>query len=134
EENIDKVIHCVTRLRFYLKDNTISDKDKIENLNGVMGVVESGGQYQIIVGEAVDEIYKKVISQLSVSDEEISEEQSIVHPTENLSMFAIVKYWVNRLIGVITGAVVPVLSILVASVIINSFLTILNNTNLITSL
>src|SRR5699024_11680662 len=55
EENIDKVIHCVTRLRFYLKDNTIPDKDKIENLNGVMGVVESGGQYQIIVGEARSE-------------------------------------------------------------------------------
>src|SRR5690625_4645200 len=91
EENIDKVIHCVTRLRFYLKDKTIPDKNKIENLNGVMGVVESGGQYQIIVGEAVDEIYKKVISQLFVSDEEISEEQSILHPTENLSMFGKVR-------------------------------------------
>src|SRR5699024_11601662 len=84
EENIDKVIHCVTRLRFYIKDKTIPAKNKIENLNGVMGIVESGGQYQIIVGEAVDEIYKKVISQLFVSDEEISEEQSTLHPTETL--------------------------------------------------
>src|SRR5699024_11503501 len=98
EENIDKVIHCVTRLRFYLKNKTIHDKNKIENLNGVMDVVETGGQYQIIVGEAVDEINKKVISQLFVSDEEISEEQSILHPTENLSMFGKVKYWVNQLI------------------------------------
>src|SRR5690625_985378 len=132
EENIDKVIHCVTRLRFYLKDNTIPDKDKIENLNGVMGVVESGGQYQIIVGEAVDEIYKKVISQLSVSDEEISEEQSILHPTETLSLFAKVRYWVNQLIGIITGAVVPVISILAASGIIKSFLAVLTTSNLIT--
>src|SRR5699024_8928628 len=122
EENIDKVIHCVTRLRFYLKDKTIPDKNKIENLNGVMGVVESGGQYQIIVGEAVDEIYKKVISQLFGYDEEISEEQSILHPTDNLSMFGKVKYWVNQLIGIITGAVVPVISILAASGIIKSFL------------
>src|SRR5699024_2083322 len=122
EENIDKVIHCVTRLRFYLKDKTIPDKNKIENLNGDMGVVESGGQYQIIVGEAVDEIYKKVISQLCVSDEEISEEQSILHPSENLCMFGKVKYWVNQLIGIITGAVVPVISILAASGIIKSFL------------
>src|SRR5699024_3772424 len=82
--NIDKVLHCVTRLRFDLRDRTIPDMNKIENLNGVMGVVESGRQYQIIVGESVDEIYKKVISQLFVSDEEISEEQSILHPTENL--------------------------------------------------
>src|SRR5699024_5686630 len=128
EENIDKVIHCVTRLRFYSKDNTIPDKDKIENLNGVMGVVESGGQYQIIVGEAVDEIYKKVISQLSVSDEELS----TLHPTETLSLFAKVKYWVNQLIGIITGAVVPVISILAASGIIKSFLAVLTTSNLIT--
>src|SRR5699024_10105506 len=130
EENIDKVIHCLTRLRFYLKDKTIPDKNKIENLNGVMGVVESDGQHQIIVGEAVDEIDTKVITQLFVSDEEISEEQSIVHPTENRSMFGKVKSWVNQLIGIITGAVVPVISILAASGIITSFLAVLTTSNL----
>src|SRR5699024_9110379 len=98
EENINKVIHCVTRLRFYLKDNTIPNKDRIENLNGVMGVVESGGQYQIVVGEAVEEVYKQVISQLSVSDDEVSEEPSITPSTENLSVFGTIKYWVNQLI------------------------------------
>src|SRR5699024_715735 len=121
-ENIDKVIHCVTRLRFYLKDKTIPDKNKIENLNGGMGVVESGGQYQIIVGEAVDEIYNKVISELVVYDEDISEEQSNLHPTEDRSMFGKVKYWVNQLIGIITGAVVHVISTLAATGIIKSFL------------
>ncbi len=42
-ENIDKIIHCVTRLRFYLKYNTIADKDKLQDLDRVIEVVESGG-------------------------------------------------------------------------------------------
>src|SRR5699024_11895779 len=63
---------------------------------------------------------------------EISEEQSILHPTENLSMFGKVKYWVNQLIGIITGAVVPVISILAASGIIKSFLAVLTTSNLFT--
>src|SRR5699024_12355137 len=74
----------------------------------------------------------KVISQLSVSDEEISEEQSTLHPTETLSLFAKVKYWVNQLIGIITGAVVPVISILAACGSIKSFLAVLTTSHLIT--
>ena len=38
EENIDNVIHCITRLRFYLKDDSKADTGSIENLSGVMGV------------------------------------------------------------------------------------------------
>src|SRR5699024_8071704 len=112
--------------------NTIPDKAKIENLHGVMGVVEAGGQYQIIVGEAVEEIYKQVISQLSVSDEDISEEPSTTNSTEDLSVFGKIKYWINQLIGIITGAVMPVISILAASGIIKSFLAVLTTSNIIT--
>src|SRR5699024_8663150 len=83
-------------------------------------------------GDAVDEIYKKVISQLSVSDEEIYEEQSTLHHTETLLLFAKVKYWVNQLIVIIIGAVVLVIGIIAASGLIKSLRAILTTSNLIT--
>src|SRR5699024_12326530 len=73
-----------------------------------------------------------IISQLIVADEVIAEEHAILHPTENLSMSGKVKYWVNQLIGIITGAVGPVISILAASRIIKSFLAVLTTSKLIT--
>lgn len=42
-ENVNSVIHCVTRLRFKLKDNLLPDKEKIKQIDGVITVVESGG-------------------------------------------------------------------------------------------
>lgn len=74
ENNIDSVTHCVTRLRFYLKDPTKADKDALEELSGVMGVVEANGQFQVIVGQAVDSIYKELTKQLSESSHENTED------------------------------------------------------------
>lgn len=46
-KNIDSLIHCVTRLRFVLKDENIANDNTIKNMNGVISVVKSGGQYQV---------------------------------------------------------------------------------------
>lgn len=46
-ENIESVIHCATRLRFKLKQSASADKDKVNNLDGVIAAVESGGQFQV---------------------------------------------------------------------------------------
>lgn len=45
-ENVNSVIHCVTRLRFKLKDNQLPDKEKIKQIDGVITVVESGGNFR----------------------------------------------------------------------------------------
>lgn len=131
EENIDKVMHCVTRLRFHLKNEAIPNKNEIENLDGVMGVVQSGGQYQVIVGEAVDDIYKEVASLLPFTEDRVAEEVD-AHPTEDLNAFGKMKYWFNQLIGIITGSVAPVISILAASGIIKSILSVLTTSGIIT--
>ena len=61
KDNVINVFHCVTRLRFNLKDESIPDTDEIKKLQGVLGVNISGGQYQIIIGQDVSKLYKKVI-------------------------------------------------------------------------
>lgn len=66
KENVFNVAHCNTRLRFNLKDDGIPDDEKIEEIPGVFGVVRSGGQYQIIVGQEVDKIYQIVIKKLGL--------------------------------------------------------------------
>lgn len=131
EKNIESVIHCVTRLRFYLKDDRLPKKDEIENLDGVMGIVEAGGQFQVVVGPAVDDIYKEVMAQLSVTDDDSFDEQTSSNSSENRTSLEKVKHALNQLLGIITGSMMPIISILAASGIIKSILAILTTTNLI---
>lgn len=72
EKNIKNLTHCVTRLRFTLYDDKKANKHAIENLEGVLGVQEQGGQFQVIVGSKVNKVYQELIgnSQLSFSEEE----------------------------------------------------------------
>lgn len=131
EENIDNVIHCVTRLRFYLKDEAKPNDEAINNLKGVMGVVRAGGQYQVVVGTAVDDIYKEVLSQLNISEDQPQEAAPAI--AENSSAFEKFKHGSNQLIGVITGSVMPIINILAASGIIKSLLAVLTSFNLVSA-
>ncbi len=47
EENVNSLVHCATRLRFKLKDESKANKTNLENLDGVVSVIQSGGQYQV---------------------------------------------------------------------------------------
>ncbi|WMB62453.1 glucose PTS transporter subunit IIA [Lactiplantibacillus pentosus] len=55
--NVNSVIHCITRLRFYLKDEHRAQDAVIANLDGVIDVAKAGGQYQVVIGPAVNEVY-----------------------------------------------------------------------------
>lgn len=61
KENVISVIHCMTRLRFKLKDATIPNKEEVEKIEGVISVVEKGGQYQVVIGNQVSNVFKEVI-------------------------------------------------------------------------
>lgn len=60
KENISALTNCATRLRFNLKDDTKANTDKLKNTKGVMGVVNKGGQYQVIVGSDVANVCKAI--------------------------------------------------------------------------
>ena len=62
KSNVKSVVHCATRLRFTLNDQSKANTDKISNLNGVLKVVNAGGQYQIVIGPDVPQVYQEVVT------------------------------------------------------------------------
>lgn len=66
--NITSVAHCMTRLRFVLKDQSIPKKAEVEKIKGVMGTNIAGGQYQVIIGNSVGNVYKEVVAVTGVGD------------------------------------------------------------------
>ncbi|MEC0250403.1 beta-glucoside-specific PTS transporter subunit IIABC [Bacillus halotolerans] len=69
EENVQRVIHCMTRLRFNLYDNSKADRSQLEQLPGVMGTNISGEQFQIIIGNDVPKVYQAIVRHSNLSDE-----------------------------------------------------------------
>ena len=61
KENVTNLIHCVTRLRFSLKDESIPDADAIKTIPGVIGAQWSGGQFQVIIGQNVTKVYEECL-------------------------------------------------------------------------
>lgn len=61
EKNVSHLTHCATRLRFNLKDSTRANVEKLKKINGVMGVVNKGGQFQVIIGSDVASVYKELL-------------------------------------------------------------------------
>ena len=62
KSNVKNVVHCATRLRFTLKDDSKPNTDKIKKAPGVLQVVNAGGQYQIVIGPDVPQVYQEVIA------------------------------------------------------------------------
>ncbi len=69
KENITSVTHCFTRLRLVLKDRKLADKDQVSRLEGVISVVDGGGQFQVVIGNKVEQVYDEVVKLVDVSGE-----------------------------------------------------------------
>ena len=70
KENITLASHCMTRLRLTLKDESLANDDVVKRIDGIIGVVHAGGQYQIIVGQSVPKVYEEVIKMTGLSAQE----------------------------------------------------------------
>lgn len=62
KENVSNLTHCVTRLRFELRDNSIPNVAELEALEGVMKVVDTGAQLQVVIGNKVKDVYAEVVN------------------------------------------------------------------------
>ncbi len=69
KDNIKSATHCATRLRLQLNDRDKADKAKVESTKGVITVVESGGQFQIVIGNDVSRVYESLVAQEGVAAE-----------------------------------------------------------------
>lgn len=125
KENVKSVIHCITRVRFYLKDDSKANDQVISNLDGVIDVARAGGQYQVVIGPAVEDVYDAVVRQIGdikAGGETESEVEPAERPTTVGGWF---KWGFSSLIGVITGSMMPVIGLLAASGVLKGILTIL---------
>ncbi|EOT29843.1 beta-glucoside-specific PTS transporter subunit IIABC [Enterococcus saccharolyticus] len=60
KENVKSVVHCATRLRFVLNDEGKADTARLQQDNDVIQVVQSGGQYQVVIGSHVSDVYQEL--------------------------------------------------------------------------
>lgn len=69
KENVISLTHCITRLRFKLKDESVADDKTLKKMNGVVTVIKSGGQYQVVIGNHVPEVYADVLPLIGQKEE-----------------------------------------------------------------
>ena len=69
KDNIVSLTHCVTRLRFQLKDESIANTDVLKNMDGVVTVMQTAGQYQVVIGNHVPDVFKDVCEVAGISTE-----------------------------------------------------------------
>lgn len=110
KENVSSVVHCITRLRFKLKDEGKANTDVLKNMDGVVTVMQSGGQYQVVIGNHVPDVYKAVVAEGGFASEKPVDEDG----GNKGSLF-------NQFIEMISAIFTPILSVLVASGMIKGF-------------
>ncbi|MCR6108443.1 PTS glucose transporter subunit IIA [Salipaludibacillus agaradhaerens] len=103
-ENVKSVVHCITRLRFKLKDESKAQTDALKNMADVVTVMQSGGQYQVVIGNHVPDVYKAVVEVGGFSTQKEAEEED----DKDTNLF-------NRLIDIIASIFTPVLGVLAAT-------------------
>lgn len=66
-ENITVLTHCATRLRFKLADFDKADKDEVGKIKGVVAAMVSGGQFQVVIGNEVNDVFREVQAQTGIT-------------------------------------------------------------------
>lgn len=100
-KNINSLGHCITRLRFQLKDESKANDDVLKKMDGVVTVMKSAGQYQVVIGNHVPAVYELVCELAGIS----ADEQKGEAP----------KGVFNKLIDIIGGCFQPILGVMCAA-------------------
>ncbi len=114
EENIQGLTHCATRLRFNLQDDNQPKEKVLKETPGVMGVVNKGGQYQVIIGSDVGNVYSEIMKQTTL-ESKTDEKQEASEP----------KSKVAKVIDTITGIFTPILPAITAAGMLKAVLSLL---------
>ena len=117
EKNVEHVTHCATRLRFNLADDTKADSEALKKIKGVMGVTNSGGQFQVIVGNDVSNVFKALMNLGNFKNAPVAEGPK--------------KGKVSAVLDTLSGIFTPVLPAMIGCAMIKAVLIILKTANLI---
>lgn len=119
--NIESVTHCVTRLRFRLKDESKANDEVLEQTDGVIQIMKSGGQYQVVIGPGVADVYDAVVAvgHLNAGGEVDEEGNAIEEASDGGGEK---KGVMAALMDLISGILSPILGVLAASGMVKGFL------------
>lgn len=120
KENVSNLTHCATRLRFNLKDVSKANTETIKKTKGVMGVVDKGGQYQVIIGNDVNHVYKEI---MKIANIEGNSESKEVDDRKTVA----------KVIDTITGIFTPILPAITAAGMMKAVLALLTAFKLIST-
>lgn len=109
KENVSFFTHCVTRLRFNVRDKSLVKKSDLESISEVFGIQWSGEQLQVIVGNEVDAIYKSICT-ISGLKEETSINENLDYPKKALTL----KTVIPSILDVLTSVLAPIIPAIVA--------------------
>ncbi|MBZ6013613.1 beta-glucoside-specific PTS transporter subunit IIABC [Leuconostoc gelidum subsp. gelidum] len=113
KDNIDTAWHCATRLRFKLKNEKLADTQKIENLDGVVTVVKSAGQYQVVIGNAVAKVFDPLAEMADLENVDSQNDDKTTETKDNV---------LNRFIGFISSVFTPFLGAMAGAGILKGLL------------
>lgn len=109
KENVNSVVHCATRLRFKLKDEEKADTNRLNQDDDVIQVVQSGGQYQVVIGSHVSDVYRE-LTEVANFDGESEKSAEKGNP-------------LNQLIDIISSIFTPFLGAMAGAGVLKGFLT-----------
>lgn len=127
-ENIISAYHCATRLRFKLKEESKADEAGIKEIEGVLSVIKSGGQFQVVIGQHVGDVYKEMTAMYSLDGENTDLKDAKEFKEEMKD-----KKVSSRLLDTISGVFTPVLGMLMATGVIKGILALLTATGLLSA-
>ncbi|MGF6354971.1 PTS system beta-glucosides-specific IIC component [Paenibacillus sp. 4624] len=107
QENINDFLHCSTRLRMNLKDPNQAKTEEIKAMDGIMGAVYSGGQYQVIIGNDVSYVYNELKQMITINTDE--------NPEPNKKRDMSFKGLFESFAGLITGIFQPIIPAIAAA-------------------
>ncbi|MBM7587269.1 PTS system beta-glucosides-specific IIC component [Bacillus pakistanensis] len=102
EENISSLVHCATRLRFKLNDTNKANQQALEEMDGVLSVVQGGGQYQVVIGSHVSDVYQEIIKVANIGANADSSNESKGSITSQI--FDVISRSFSPLLGALAGA------------------------------
>ncbi|NTW38466.1 MAG: PTS transporter subunit EIIC [Cellulomonadaceae bacterium] len=141
-DNVVALTHCATRLRFNLADDAAVDGDRVKAIDGVLGVTNKGGQYQLIIGPSVATLYPEVMA-LAAVDEARAEGRDAAEPLPDPGASPSagapsrprgpVARAVNAVFDTVSGIFVTFIPVLVAAGMISALLSLLTTFNLVSA-
>lgn len=123
EENVISLFHCATRLRFKVKDEAGVDKKRLEQLKGVITVINSGGQMQVVIGNDVADVYEAIFANTGLKPEN-KENDNKSQEKKNL---------LNTFMETISGIFAPVLGAMSGAGMLKALLILCTTCGLLTS-